>query len=504
MNTLMIGKRSTVVSTVMVVVGMALLGAMLVGTVDAAPEDTGEAIDNGAGAAEQECKLFGGQGSTHYEFNVDGGVDKAITTCVGGGLDGRVCTTTPTAWSCGTPGKFVQPTQQVVPEQRPDTAAPVENPQQTFPIVGDVAAPPGGVAEDPTGDEQARIVDPATACEALGGTVTAIGQGATVPVDIRCTGGTLDDMICYGTICDYFTASAGPEGTTQAPPTGGIEFVQVEDLENAADISEMPETAEDPTGGETVVIANQSGPAIHDAAMFQLALCRIAGGVERVYEERTVGSGLISIGITCTGGLLDGMACRNSATMSQCLVRSVVPEDPRVTPVVAEDPTGSDNMVIVYQSDLSVDEKTKGQKAFCEGIGGKVTPMDSGPEVSVVECKGGLLDGMTCFNSEKATNCMFVSVVLPENPQVTPAAGVEAPVGDAPTATVVATEAAPSPTATATATPPMPTMTPTDVPAEPTVAPPSDPPPPPRNDDSVPPGESIEPVEPTPTPVVLT
>ncbi len=502
MNTMNIGKRNPIVSTVMVVVGMALLGAMLVTTVAAAPVKTKESISDRVKSQEDICEFDGGSATTSYGYE-GGDLTSAQVKC-NGGMGGQVCVNTKTTVECYVPGKFIQPTQQVVPEQRPDTAAPVENPQQTFPIVGDSAAPPGGVAEDPTGEEQARIVDPATACEALGGTVTAIGQGATVPVDIRCTGGTLDDMICYGTICDYFTASAGPEGTTQAPPTGGIDFVQVGDLENAADISEMPETAEDPTGGETVVIANQSGPAIHDAAMFQLALCRIAGGVERVYEERTVGSGLISIGITCTGGLLDGMACRNSATMSQCLVRSVVPEDPRVTPVVAEDPTGGEAMVILNQSGPTVDEKTKGQKAFCEGLGGKVTPMDSGPEVSVVECKGGLLDGMTCFNSEKATNCMFVSVVLPENPQVTPAAGVEAPVGDAPTATVVATEAAPSPTATATATPPMPRMTPTDVPAEPTVAPTTAPPPPPRNDDSVPPGESIEPVEPTPTPVVLT
>ncbi len=221
--------RVSIVPFVMVLIGMTLLGVTLAASVDAAPVRTNVSRDDRVKSQAKDCEKMGGASSTHHQFDEAGDLISVQVSCEGGAIDGLVCDNTETTVDCYQGKAFVQPTQQVVPEQRPDTAAPVENPQQTRPVVDDIAAPPGGVAEDPTGDEQARIVDPATACEALGGTVTVIGQGATVPVDIRCTGGTLDDMICYGTICDYFaTGPAGPGEGARVPTTGEIEFVQVE------------------------------------------------------------------------------------------------------------------------------------------------------------------------------------------------------------------------------------------------------------------------------------
>lgn len=403
--------RVSIVPFVMVLIGMTLLGVTLAASVDAAPVRTNVSRDDRVKSQAKDCEKMGGASSTHHQFDEAGDLISVQVSCEGGAIDGLVCDNTETTVDCYQGKAFVQPTQQVVPEQRPDTAAPVENPQQTRPVVDDIAAPPGGVAEDPTEDEQARIVDPATACEALGGTVTVIGQGATVPVDIRCTGGTLDDMICYGTICDYFaTGPAGPGEGARVPTTGEIEFVQVEseaDLEAA-----LRGLAEDPTGDDTVVIVNQVAANISDNATNQKLACEGLGGTATVIENRTVGGGLKWVDVICTGGALDGLYCANS--------------------------TGY------------------------------------------------------------PTSCFFWRTVLPEDPRVTPVAGIEAPAGNVPTATVVATEASAPPTATS----PVPTVAPTAVAAEPTVAPPSDPPPP-RNDNSVPPGDSVEPVDPTPTPVVL-
>ncbi len=403
--------RVSIVPFVMVLIGMTLLGVTLAASVDAAPVRTNVSRDDRVKSQAKDCEKMGGASSTHHQFDEAGDLISVQVSCEGGAIDGLVCDNTETTVDCYQGKAFVQPTQQVVPEQRPDTAAPVENPAQTFPVADDIAAPPGGVAEDPTGDEQARIVDPATACEALGGTVTVIGQGATVPVDIRCTGGTLDDMICYGTICDYFaTGPAGPGEGARVPTTEEIEFVQVEseaDLEAA-----LRGLAEDPTGDDTVVIVNQVAANISDNATNQKLACEGLGGTATVIENRTVGGGLKWVDVICTGGALDGLYCANS--------------------------TGY------------------------------------------------------------PTSCFFWRTVLPEDPRVTPVAGIEAPAGNVPTATVVATEASAPPTATS----PVPTVAPTAVAAEPTVAPPSDPPPP-RNDNSVPPGDSVEPVDPTPTPVVL-
>jgi hypothetical protein len=60
--------------------------------------------------------------------------------------------------------------------------------------------------------------------------------------------------------------------------------------------------------------ASQSGSDVNDAVQFQAALCRAAGGTATIEETRTVGSGLSSVTVKCTGGYLDGMWCNNDLT----------------------------------------------------------------------------------------------------------------------------------------------------------------------------------------------
>lgn len=57
--------------------------------------------------------------------------------------------------------------------------------------------------------------------------------------------------------------------------------------------------------------ANQSGPTVNEAAQFQMALCRAAGGTATIETHRTVGGGLAWTEVTCAGGSLDGMWCFN-------------------------------------------------------------------------------------------------------------------------------------------------------------------------------------------------
>lgn len=207
--------------------------------------------------------------------------------------------------------------------------------------VGDSRVTPG-VAEDPTedaGETTARQVaaDQVGACETFGGTATVIGQ-STGNIDVRCTGGDLDGMVCrnshYDSACTTYRTPTDREEDPNAPPTGGVVFVEevsLDDLDHGTGDSVTPETAEDPTGAETVVIANQVGHPVDQAEM-QKAFCRVAGGKAQGGEPtRNVQEGLTTA-VGCKGGLLDGMTCANTATYSICLFRGVVPEDPRVTP----------------------------------------------------------------------------------------------------------------------------------------------------------------------------
>lgn len=522
--------RGTIVTALMVVMGMALLGAMFASTVDAAPIKTKASISSRVQSQRDLCEIGGGQIKVDYGYK-DGKLDSAQTVCNGGSDDGRVCSNTTTTYDCYTVGKFVRPTESVVPGQRPDTAAPVENPAQTLPVVDDRVVAPGGVAEDPTEDEQARIVDPAEVCEALGGTPNVIEQGSTIPAEIRCTGGALDRMICYGTICDYFRSSTGSEEDPNAPPSGGIVFVEevsLDDLDHGTGDSVTPDMAEDPTAGETVVVANQVGDPVFTGT-WAVQLCGAFGGTPNVNEPRTVGGGLESVTVFCRGGMLDGIVCAHEVGSSAfCYdsrprrgAQATVPPGPGeelegargagVAPGVAEDPTRTDTVVIANQSGSPVDNAAV-LAAMCNVVGGMATVEEArtvgrGLENVTVSCKGGLLDGMACEHGVTYNVCFF-RAVPPEDSRVTPAAGVEVPAESV--APQPPTEAPVMPTAAATEVPlapSEPTAVPTDVPVEPTAAPTEEPvlPTVPTDDNTAPPGEAEDPtqIEPTPTEVVL-
>lgn len=183
-----------------------------------------------------------------------------------------------------------------------------------------------------------------------------------------------------------------------------------------------------------------------------------------------------------------------------------------VAPGVAEDPTRDETMVIANQSGSTVTDNATGQVLLCRGLGGTETVYENrtvggGRNTVDVYCKGGLLDGHWCANGSGYTICFF-RAVLPQDPQVTPTGGIEAPAEDAPTETAAATDVPVMPTEAVTDAPTEPTAVPTDVAAEPTAAPVEDPPVPPTvptDDNTAPPGEAEDPtpIEPTPTEVVL-
>ena len=215
--------------------------------------------------------------------------------------------------------------------------------QNGFVPAGDSSATPGA-AEAPSGSNPLMIAgesaaaDQAEACRTFGGTVTMIDQPATATLDIQCTGGILDGMVCQngndGSICDSYREATTPREDPNAPPIGGIVFVEpvsLDDVDHVTGDGVVPDVAEDPTGIDTVVIANQVGHPVDLAAM-QMAMCRLAGGTATTAEPvRTTAQGL-SQNVGCKGGLLDGMICANTSTYSVCIFIGIAPEEPRVTP----------------------------------------------------------------------------------------------------------------------------------------------------------------------------
>jgi hypothetical protein len=241
----------------------------------------------------------------------------------------------------------VQPTTNPLQDTRPGGTGGVFVDETITPVIeGDTGT---------AGDQQVMFAadaatDQAGACEGAGGTATTIDNGTrgTATVDVRCKGGVLDGMVCrnghYQSVCDFYRGETGPDEDPNVTPTGGIMFVQLEPLadgEDTTDIRVMPGLAEDPTGTDTVVIANQSGSTVTDNATGQVGLCRLAGGKESVNVKRTASGGLIWVDVGCTGGLLDGMACLNGNGYTICALRGELPEGPRVTPAAGiEDPAG--------------------------------------------------------------------------------------------------------------------------------------------------------------------
>ncbi|CAA9568582.1 MAG: hypothetical protein AVDCRST_MAG87-2185 [uncultured Thermomicrobiales bacterium] len=416
--------------------------------------------------------------------------------------------------------------------------------QNGFVPAGDSSATPGA-AEAPSGSNPLMIAgesaaaDQAEACRTFGGTVTMIDQPATATLDIQCTGGILDGMVCQngndGSICDSYREATTPREDPNAPPIGGIVFVEpvsLDDVDHVTGDGVVPDVAEDPTGIDTVVIANQVGDPVATGTS-AAQLCGAFGGTPIVNQPRTVGGGLESVTVVCDGGMLDRMVCGHEVGSSPFCYRArvgqeedarvapgsgieVVPEEPGTVggdigpaPSVAEEPAGIDTVVIANQVGHPVDLAAM-QMAMCRLAGGTATTAEPVRTTAQglsqnVGCKGGLLDGMICANTSTYSVCIFIGIA-PEEPRVTPSAGIDvepaAPTAESiPTSapalpTAPAPEVPPMPTAGATATPPEPTASTEDPPVLPTV---------PTDDDTVPPGEAEDPtqIEPTPTEVVL-
>jgi hypothetical protein len=62
------------------------------------------------------------------------------------------------------------------------------------------------------------------------------------------------------------------------------------------------------------VNANQSGPTVNETSGFQQRLCELGGGTASVDPDRTVGSGLQGVWVTCKGGLFNGLHCSNTVS----------------------------------------------------------------------------------------------------------------------------------------------------------------------------------------------
>lgn len=91
--------------------------------------------------------------------------------------------------------------------------------------VGDSRVTPG-VAEDPTedaGETTARQVaaDQVGACETFGGTATVTDQRSIGTIDVRCSGGVFDGMVCqnghYDSACTTYRTPHGSGGRPERP-----------------------------------------------------------------------------------------------------------------------------------------------------------------------------------------------------------------------------------------------------------------------------------------------
>jgi hypothetical protein len=411
MNTLMIGKRYPVVSSVMVLVIMALLGTML-GAVPPLSIAGAQSVDKttiGDWVVTEIviCGAWGGVSTVIFDFDSSGNIESAITSCHAGHEEGPgTCFITETGNSCA----LTQAPESIAPDL-PDIADPGANPRYQTSVPDQNTAPPVGVAEDPTRGEgvtmeiAASPEEQVAGCETLGGIGTIIDNRGTATIDVHCSGGVLDGMVCrnghYQTDCTYYRVTTDPAILGGVTPDA------------------LPELIEIPEGtGPLVVMKGTNDPDATAAG--QQMTCALLGGTAEI-EQNYIGG---------------------------------------PPPIYLVD----------------------------------------------VRCTGGLLDGMECANGESGWLCGFSRPLSPasQHDTVTPGEAEDVPAAPPPTAQptqVVDANLTPTPTTVPTMEP---TASPTDVPVEPTVMPTTVPPQPPRNDNSVPPGESIEPVEPTPTPVILT
>lgn len=307
-----------------------LAGAATVQPAAAEPNSTGAGSSGVTlDTFEQGCFLEGGQ---PFEITDSAGnVTLSVCERSNGLVDECNWGTDTCNW--GLPGR-TRPTTNPLQDTRPGGTGGVFVDETITPVIeGGPGLPPGQAAVMLAGDAAA---DQASGCKAAGGSATTIDNRSTATIDVRCSGGILDGMVCknghYGSICDFYRGETGSDRNPVVRPTGSIMFLQAEEP-SATATNGAPEVAEDPTGTDTVVIANQSGSTVTDNATGQVLACRGLGGTETVIEERTVGSGLKWVDVHCKGGLLDGMWCANGDGYTICVFRSVTsPTGVRPTP----------------------------------------------------------------------------------------------------------------------------------------------------------------------------
>ncbi len=97
-------------------------------------------------------------------------------------------------------------------------------------------------------------------------------------------------------------------------------------------LGERPTVADDPSRGEPLVIANQSGNTVNDNAITQINWCRAFGGKENVGSDMTPAGGYKFIDVMCVGGLLGGMVCVNQPGYMYCFAPVRPEAGIRVTP----------------------------------------------------------------------------------------------------------------------------------------------------------------------------
>jgi hypothetical protein len=259
------------------------------------------------------------------------------------------------------------------------------------------------------------------------------------------------------------------------------------------------------------------GELIDPRADLVIAMCRRLGGGETAsISAGPDGATRIDIDtVACQGGMVDTLGCDFVEPAVWCALgieelpdddaaqptgavvlpaevpQIALPEstDAAVRPEVAEDPTMGGDVVVYNQQGSTVSDNAIAQAGLCELLGGTastaVKRTGGGIEWIDVDCRGGLLDGMYCVNDQVSpSRCFRALVQATEEPMVTPVPAREQPV-----------EMTPTPAATAM---PSPTTVPTIELVEATAVPTQDLADP-KNDNTVPPGQAEDPIQPPPT-----
>lgn len=353
-------------------------------------------------------------------------------------------------------------------------------------------------------------------CESQDGTNGSPGKLSvsvgTLSVETKCEGGGNDGRTCTHTFSTEdcrVSLTRDPEGPSPGIPTSA------DPGENPRSQTSVPGDITAPTDGQVEDLIRGEVVSTSTRATDEevVLACESLGGIATVVTNGSIAA----TEVHCRGGVLDGSTCIVGHYDTYCTFFRVTTDvtftdgrAPGSMADVLQNVDGSGKVVVMNQSGDNV-ENVKNQVAACRALGGVSDPIyDFDPDgtagLSEATCKGGLLNGLFCFNTPSETVCIFMRAALPESVQVEPSGGNQVPAENVPVA--------PSPTVVPTGTVELiPTLTPEPTPmstTEPTMVPtdPVDPPTfptPPTDDVVVPPGEAEDPVvEPTLTEVVLT